>query len=99
MRSACGRPPKRSSSCPRIIGRSSSRSQTTLIRRTAGADDGIAISLVTLAVERVGDSYVPRFEVVSGPNAWLAEVQGVAPAEPVGIEAFLSSVRGEMGAR
>jgi hypothetical protein len=56
-----------------------------------GADDGIAVFLVTLAVERVGDSFVPRFEVVSRPNAWLAEVQSVVPAEPVSIETFLAS--------
>ena len=56
-----------------------------------GADDGIAVFLVTLAVERVDGSFMPRFEVVSRPNAWLAEVQGDAPAEPVSIEAFLAS--------
>jgi hypothetical protein len=56
-----------------------------------GADDGIAVFLVTLAVERVGDSFVPRLEVVSRPNAWLAEVQSVTAAAPLSIETFLET--------
>jgi hypothetical protein len=42
-------------------------------------------------VERVGDSVVPRFEVVSRPDAWLVEVQGGAPAETMGMDAFVAS--------
>jgi hypothetical protein len=56
-----------------------------------GTEDGIAVFLVTLAAERVGDSFVPRFEVVSRPTAWLAEVQADSPATPVSIAAFLTS--------
>lgn len=36
---------------------------------------GISVFLVSLHVERVGDFLVPRFEVVSRPNSWLAEVR------------------------
>lgn len=38
-------------------------------------DGGVAVYLVRLGVSKVGDAYVPSFDVVSRPNAWLVEVQ------------------------
>jgi hypothetical protein len=39
-----------------------------------GDEHGIAVFLVALSVERIGDVYVPRFAVLSQPNAWRAAV-------------------------
>jgi hypothetical protein len=37
-------------------------------------DDGIAIFLLTVTVEKLGNFLIPRFEVVSRPNTWRAEM-------------------------
>lgn len=64
-----------------------------------GADDGIAVYLMAFRVERVGQHYVPRFEVVSRPNTWLAEVQAPNAPAAASIADFLSSCSGEFGPR
>lgn len=51
-----------------------------------GIDEGgVAVYLVRLGVNKVGDAYVPSFDVVSRPNAWLVEVQ--ASQSPGGLPA------------
>ena len=37
-------------------------------------DDGIAVFLVRLGVDRAGDFLIPRFDVLSSPNEWRAQV-------------------------
>lgn len=51
-----------------------------------GIDEGgVAVYLVRLGVNKVGPAYVPSFDVVSRPNAWLVEVQ--AAQSPGGLPA------------
>lgn len=45
-------------------------------REALGGDRGIAVFLVQLSVEQVGEYRVPRFEVLSRPNTWLEDIQG-----------------------
>lgn len=40
-----------------------------------GPTKGVAVFLVTVKVQRVGENFVPRFECVARPNEWLAEIQ------------------------
>jgi hypothetical protein len=51
-----------------------------------GVDEGgVAVYLVRLGVNLVGNAYVPSLDVVSRPNAWLVEVQ--AAQSPGGLPA------------
>lgn len=56
-----------------------------------GPNKGIAVFLVKLAVEKVGGHYVPRFEIVSRPNTWLAEIQVVGSVSTRTVTGFLES--------
>src|SRR3954471_15173975 len=56
-----------------------------------GEDNGIAVFLVRLAVEQIGESFVPRFTVVSRPNTWLAAVHGEDEAGSRTVSAFLDA--------
>lgn len=44
-------------------------------REALGEEDGIAVFLVNIKVEAVGDYRVPRFELLSKPNTWLEEIR------------------------
>lgn len=55
-----------------------------------GPEHGIAVYLLRLTVERVGEAYVPRFTAVSRPNVWLAAVQAQENA-PASVRAFVES--------
>lgn len=62
-----------------------------------GPSKGIAVFLVTVKVQRVGENFVPRFECAARPNEWLAELQRVPTAEassvlrgPGSMEEFLA---------
>ena len=48
----------------------------------AGGDDGVAVFLVVVALEVLGDQYIPRFEVVARPNAWRASIHKDAQNQP-----------------
>lgn len=65
-----------------------------------GTERGIAVFLVRLTVERVGEAYVPRFTVVSRPNSWLVAVHGDDELSERTVSAFLAassdSVRGAL---
>lgn len=55
-----------------------------------GQEEGIAIFLVQLTAERIVDAIVPRFTVVSRPNAWLAAVHD-DESTPLTVDAFLTA--------
>lgn len=55
-----------------------------------GQEEGIAVFLVRLTVERVVDAIVPRFTVVSRPNTWLIAVHDDETATST-VEAFLAA--------
>jgi hypothetical protein len=54
-----------------------------------GDAHGIAIFLVALSVERIDNAYVPRFTVLSRPNAWRAAVAASESRPFAGTEEFL----------
>ncbi len=56
-----------------------------------GGDDGIAVFLVRLTVQQIGEAYVPQFVTVSRPNTWLVAVQAQAAGSTASIESFLDS--------
>ena len=43
-------------------------------REAIGEEEGIAVFLLNVTVEGIGEYRVPRFEVLSRPNTWLTEV-------------------------
>jgi hypothetical protein len=52
-------------------------------------DDGVAVFLVELRVERVGDAFIPRFQMLAEPNAWRRKV-GATRRDPIeSVDAFL----------
>jgi len=55
------------------------------------AEDGIAVFLVTLTVEGVGEYLVPRFTVVARPNEWRASVHASQEGRLTSVEEFLSA--------
>jgi hypothetical protein len=63
-----------------------------------GDEHGIAVFLVSLSVEQIGEVYVPRFTVLSQPNAWRAAVAASESGRLAGAEDFIAaceeSVRG-----
>jgi hypothetical protein len=56
-----------------------------------GQDRGIAIFLVRLTVEQIGEAFVPRFTVVSRPNSWLVAVHGDEEAVDRTVSTFLEA--------
>jgi len=59
------------------------------------AGDGIAVLLVELTVEQIGDTYIPRFTTCSEPNEWRARSLGVADAPTTTVEKFLAATVAE----
>lgn len=55
-------------------------------------DDGIAVLLVEVHVEKIGDTFVPRFAVCSEPNDWRAKAQASTSHSAVSVDEFLASV-------
>ena len=43
-------------------------------------ESGIPVFLVTVKVERLGDYLIPRFEIITRPNSWRAEVAASSAA-------------------
>lgn len=58
-------------------------------------DEGIAVVLLTVRVERVGEYFIPRFDVVSRPNEWRTAVKQSA----TGQEIDASKAKRELGRR
>lgn len=56
-----------------------------------GDEHGIAVFLVALSVEKIGELYVPRFSVLSQPNAWRAAVAASESGRLTGAEDFVSA--------
>lgn len=56
-----------------------------------GDEEGIAVFLVQLTVEEVGESFVPRFAIVARPNVWLTAVHAEEESGPPTIAGFLES--------
>jgi hypothetical protein len=54
-------------------------------------EEGIAVFLVEMAVERVDDAVVPRFSAVSRPNAWRAAVAVAGSGRLAGDEEFVAA--------
>lgn len=58
-----------------------------------GGEQPIAMFLVTLMLERVGETYCPRFEVTAAPNWWRATaVRSSARGAVRSVDEFLASV-------
>jgi hypothetical protein len=60
-------------------------------QEAAGDEHGIAVFLVALSVEQIGESYVPRFTVLSQPNAWRAAVAASESGRLAGTEDFIAA--------
>lgn len=60
------------------------------LREKLGDDDGIAVFLVVVTVEQVGDSFVPRFSTCTEPNEWRASVQESLPRTVLTVDEFLA---------
>lgn len=58
-----------------------------------GDEDGIAVFLVRLSVEKVGELFVPRFTVMARPNVWLAAVHAEQASGPPTLAGFLEASR------
>lgn len=56
-----------------------------------GHEDGIAVFLVGLSVDGIGESFVPRFEVLSRPNEWIAAARRTEQGFLGSVEAFLEA--------
>lgn len=56
-----------------------------------GHEDGIAVFLVGLSVEQVGEHFVPRFEVLSRPNEWMVATRQSEQGYLGSTEAFLAA--------
>lgn len=61
-----------------------------------GDDDGVAVFLVKVAVERVGDAFVPRFDVLARPNSWLSAVHAEEAIGRPTVSGFLQGVPTEI---
>jgi hypothetical protein len=58
-------------------------------QEAVGDEHGIAIFLVGLSVEQIGEVFVPRFTVLSQPNAWRAAVAASESGRLAGVEDFI----------
>ncbi len=56
-----------------------------------GGDEGIAVFLVKLTVEQVGDSFLPRFSILARPNSWLTAVHAAEESGQPTIAAFIEA--------
>lgn len=59
---------------------------------TLGAGKGVAVYLLTVKVQKVGEHFLPTFEVAARPNAWLTEAQSGGPLPRAGsssVDGFL----------
>lgn len=56
-----------------------------------GEQEGIAVFLVRLSVEQVGESFVPRFSATTRPNAWLTAVHSEEDSGLPTIAGFLQA--------
>lgn len=61
-----------------------------------GHEDGIAVFLVGLSVDGIGESFVPRFEVLSRPNEWIAAARRTEQGFLGSVEAFVEACDDEM---
>ena len=59
---------------------------------SSNAELRISVFLVELSVETIGRSAIPRFSIVSRPNAWLEQVSKAAPELLSSVDAFLDRV-------
>lgn len=57
-----------------------------------GDEDGVAVFLVKVSVERVGDAFVPRFDVLARPNSWLSAVHAQQAVGRPTVQGFLQSL-------
>ncbi len=53
---------------------------------------GIGVYLVGLAVERLDDWYIPRLELIAGPNRWLSQAVDGRPGRLRSVEEFLDQL-------
>jgi hypothetical protein len=60
-------------------------------QESLGDEHGIAVFLVALSAERVDDAYIPRFTVLSRPNAWRAAVAAAESGRFATTEDFLAA--------
>ena len=60
-------------------------------QEAVGDEHGIAVFLVSLSVERIENAYVPRFAVLSQPNAWRAAVAASESGRLAGAEDFVNA--------
>ena len=60
-------------------------------QEAAGDEHGIAVFLVSLSVERIADAYVPRFTVLSQPNAWRVAVAASESERLASVEDFVNA--------
>lgn len=58
-------------------------------------EDGVAVFLVGLTVERVADAFIPRFAVITAPNEWRTKVSASQRETVPSLEAFLASTEPE----
>jgi hypothetical protein len=56
-----------------------------------GDEHGIAVFLVQLQVERIDNAYIPRFAVLSQPNAWRAAVAASESGRLAGADDFVTA--------
>ncbi|SDM41465.1 hypothetical protein SAMN05660642_02453 [Geodermatophilus siccatus] len=56
-----------------------------------GSEKGIAVFLVQVTAEQVGQAIVPRFTVVARPNTWLTAVHGQDDGGPRSVTALLAA--------
>ena len=56
-----------------------------------GHEDGIAVFLVGLTVDGIADRFVPRFEVLSRPNEWMAAARRTEQGFLGSVDAFLAA--------
>lgn len=61
-----------------------------------GHEDGIAVFLVGLTVDGIADRFVPRFEVLSRPNEWMAAARRTEQGFLGSVEAFLAACEAEV---
>lgn len=58
-------------------------------------DEGVAVFLVGLTVERVADAFIPRFAVTTAPNEWRTKVSASQRETVPSVDAFLASTEAE----
>lgn len=56
-----------------------------------GHEDGIAVFLVELSVDQVGEHFVPRFELLSRPNEWMTAARQLDHGYLGSTEAFVAA--------